>query len=64
MHEGRAVPPCVREGRTCLAMMTGPSWQWSPTNTTCLAPSTSGSSASGSVAWVASSISSCAHNPQ
>mmetsp|Transcript_21139 Transcript_21139/g.42526 ORF Transcript_21139/g.42526 Transcript_21139/m.42526 type:complete len:276 (+) Transcript_21139:1544-2371(+) len=38
-----------------LHMTTGPSWQWSPTMTSCLAPRTMGISASGSVAWVASS---------
>ena len=44
---------------TFLLMMTGPSWQWSPTRTTCFAPSTSGSNVSGSVACVLSSTSSC-----
>ena len=33
-----------------LHMMTGPSWQWSPTSTTCLLPSTTGTMHSGSVA--------------
>jgi len=34
-----------------LHMMTGPSWQWSPTKITCLAPSTMGTMHSGSVAY-------------
>mmetsp|Transcript_14058 Transcript_14058/g.35704 ORF Transcript_14058/g.35704 Transcript_14058/m.35704 type:complete len:202 (-) Transcript_14058:1481-2086(-) len=39
-----------------LLITTGPSWQWSPTSTSCLTPSTSGMRLSGSVAWVASSM--------
>ena len=50
---------CKRQGWTFLFMMTGPSWQWSPTITICLAPSTKGTSASGSVACVLSSNSTC-----
>mmetsp|Transcript_61188 Transcript_61188/g.147261 ORF Transcript_61188/g.147261 Transcript_61188/m.147261 type:complete len:203 (+) Transcript_61188:778-1386(+) len=38
-----------------LHMTTGPSWQWSPTNTICLAPITMGMRDSGSVACVHSS---------
>lgn len=34
-----------------LHIMTGPSWQWSPTRITCLAPSTIGTMHSGSVAY-------------
>lgn len=33
-----------------LFIVTGPSWQWSPTSTTCLLPITSGINASGSQA--------------
>ena len=42
-----------------LHMMTGPSWQWSPTRMMCFAPFRMGMRVSGSVACVASSISTC-----
>mmetsp|Transcript_72669 Transcript_72669/g.128088 ORF Transcript_72669/g.128088 Transcript_72669/m.128088 type:complete len:205 (+) Transcript_72669:100-714(+) len=42
-----------------LHMMTGPSWQWSPTSTTCLDPMTIGIRHSGSMACVDSSIRHC-----
>ncbi len=45
--------------RACLDMMTGPSWQWSPTRQTCLAPMTSAVRLSTSVACVLSSSSTC-----
>mmetsp|Transcript_638 Transcript_638/g.1239 ORF Transcript_638/g.1239 Transcript_638/m.1239 type:complete len:412 (-) Transcript_638:609-1844(-) len=42
-----------------LHMMTGPSWHWSPTITSCFAPKTMGIRASASTACVASSMSTC-----
>mmetsp|Transcript_88570 Transcript_88570/g.286800 ORF Transcript_88570/g.286800 Transcript_88570/m.286800 type:complete len:200 (-) Transcript_88570:1214-1813(-) len=42
-----------------LHMMTGPSWQWSPTRTICLAPIMTGMRHSGSVDCVDSSQSTC-----
>ena len=43
--------------RNSRQTMTGPSCRWSPTRMTCLAPLSIGSRHSGSMAWVASSIS-------
>mmetsp|Transcript_8729 Transcript_8729/g.27527 ORF Transcript_8729/g.27527 Transcript_8729/m.27527 type:complete len:338 (+) Transcript_8729:696-1709(+) len=42
-----------------LHRTTGPSWQWSPTSTSCWQPLTTGMRHSGSVACVASSTSTC-----
>ena len=46
-----SLPPSLPHLAAFLHMMTGPSWQWSPTRITCLAPSTIGTMHSGSVAW-------------
>mmetsp|Transcript_32940 Transcript_32940/g.72540 ORF Transcript_32940/g.72540 Transcript_32940/m.72540 type:complete len:270 (-) Transcript_32940:270-1079(-) len=42
-----------------LHITTGPSWQWSPTSTSCFTPSTMGMKHSASMACVDSSMSSC-----
>lgn len=43
----------------CLLCTTGPSYLWSPTKITCLAPFNIGNKHSGSMAYVASSIRTC-----
>mmetsp|Transcript_5605 Transcript_5605/g.9208 ORF Transcript_5605/g.9208 Transcript_5605/m.9208 type:complete len:216 (+) Transcript_5605:1360-2007(+) len=64
---GRVPSSTSRSKRLCVSpalaaflhITTGPSWQWSPTSTSCLTPITMGMKHSASMACVDSSMSSC-----